>query len=759
MPSLARRIVLTAAAVLALLGVNASAWATGSTVTVVNGTTTSPWIKFDTNGNGLDAHDGEIKQFGHYYYLYGTSYGCGYIRFHRPATPFCGFTVYRSPDLRHWTYVRKLFNPYSTSPTDWQGICNSMTLSCYRPHVLYNAATKKYVLWVNTYDTDAAGVQHGYHVLTSSYPAGPFTEVTDSSGHAAIPTLAYPTGGDFDLYQDDDVAHSAYIVYTVRVDPLQGVKYGYELVVEKLSSDYTNSGGAFSTLETINTEAPSMFKRNGIYYITMANPNCAYCGARDGAGAGTGTVYLHATSPLGAWQGTGVGGASIGAGSMMVDGTSAVFKGPDATAAQTMSTLKNYDLTFAATPLPDTHSTWSTHYGQIGWMFRATDQNNGYLWVLSTRPYKGAPARLTKYILVKNHSVKTTIVPVKTRVSMTTASQIRTRVVGNKFQTWLNRRLIDTTKGARYTQGYTAIREYANQAAYYYFWSVTDPATHQLYAGDNWSEKTLAMWPRFVRMRRTGIPISSDSCGGQPSDVAQLLGPTSSGGNVYLFQSDRWDNHDQNEAQALQYWQPLKFTSTGMIQTLQCTASSTVTLTDAPVSSPSATALNGSDTFNVVQDISAVTRRAQVFTVPQDMTAQHVSFIGFQSDDPHGRTPDAGLTVSIYDADADPALAGVPLWTTTLDPSLFRFAPVTMSPPTGGVPLTATLNGAPHHYALVLSTTATQGFYGTARSDGSYDVDPGQALIQRVDPTTATWAAWGPESTLPMDLRYALSSS
>ena len=752
MPSLARRILLTAAAVLTLLGVNASAWATGSTVTVVNGTTNSPWIKFDTNGNALDAHDGEIKQFGKYYYLYGTSYGCGYIRFHRPATPFCGFTVYRSPDLRHWTYVRKLFNPYSTSPTDWQGICNSLTLSCYRPHVLYNAATKKYVLWVNTYDSDAAGVQHGYHVLTSGSPAGPFTEVTNSAGAAAIPTLAFPTGGDFDLYQDDDPAHTGYIVYTVRVDPLLGTRWGYELVVEKLSSDYTNSGGAFTTLETINTEAPSMFKRNGVYYITMANPNCAYCGARDGAGAGTGTVYLHATTPLGPWQGANGGGASLGQGGMLVDGTSAVFKGPDDTTAQTLSTLTNYDLTFAATPTPDTHATWHTHYGEIGWMFRAKDQNNGYFWVLSTRPYKNAPARLTKYVFVQNHAVWTRIVPVKRPLSMTKSNVIRTRVVGNTFQTWVNRRLVDTTKGKRYSQGYAAIREFANQASWFSFFAVTDPVTHHMYAGDNWSEKTFAMWPRFIRMRRTGIAISSDSCGGQPSDVAQLLGPTT-GTNVYLFQSDRWDNHDQNEAQALQYWQPLRFTSTGMIQPLACSASNTVTLADAPVSSPAATALSASDTFNVVQDIGPTVRRAQVFTVPADMTAAHVSFIGFQADDPHGHTPDAGLALSLVDADADPTLS-TPLWSTTLDPSLFSFSPHTMSVPTGGVPLVAG-----RHYALVLSTTATQGYYGTARSDGSVDVDPGQALIQRLDPTTSAWAGWAPESTAPMDLRYGLSSS
>src|SRR5437016_5396822 len=137
MPSVTRRILLTAAVVLSLLGVDVAAWATG-TVTVINGTASSPWIKFDANGNGLDAHDGEIKEYGGTYYLYGTSYGCGYVRFKSPATPFCGFVVYSSTDLRHWDYRGKLFDPDGTSPTNWQNICNSATPSCYRPHVLYN---------------------------------------------------------------------------------------------------------------------------------------------------------------------------------------------------------------------------------------------------------------------------------------------------------------------------------------------------------------------------------------------------------------------------------------------------------------------------------------------------------------------------------------------------------------------------------------------------------------------------------------------
>jgi beta-xylosidase len=43
------------------------------------------------------------------------------------------------------------------------------------------------------------------------------------------------------------------------------------------------------------TEAPGMFKRNGIYYVVYSDPNCGYC-------SGTGTSYKTAKSPLGPWS-------------------------------------------------------------------------------------------------------------------------------------------------------------------------------------------------------------------------------------------------------------------------------------------------------------------------------------------------------------------------------------------------------------------------------------------------------------------------
>ncbi len=239
-------------------------------VTIDNGSGTGR-VRFDTRGNAIDAHDGEIVSFGGRYYLYGTAYGCGYYRFSRPASPFCGFRVYESVDLVTWVDRGPLFD-HSTGP--WQARCNSLTLSCYRPHVIRHPSTGKYVLWINAYD-----VPNGYHVLLGDSPTGPFREV-------ALPTLVHKNGGDFGLFIDDDGA--GYIAYTTRP--------GYGIAIERLDTAMQSGTADVVKLGLSGVEAPSLFRRGDIYYLTIADPGCAYC-------SGTGTSYLTAPTPMGPWSG------------------------------------------------------------------------------------------------------------------------------------------------------------------------------------------------------------------------------------------------------------------------------------------------------------------------------------------------------------------------------------------------------------------------------------------------------------------------
>src|SRR6218665_523972 len=242
-------------------------------------TLTNFQTRFDTAGDAIDAHDGEIAFFDGTYYLYGTSYGCGF-EWGNKGAPFCGFKAYASTDLVHWTDKGALFDARGAV---WQSRCNGATYGCFRPHVLYNKKTKQYVLWINVYDNRV-----GFRVFTSRSPVGPFTE-TDNPKLAvnADSPIAGLNNGDHDTFADDD--GTGYIAYT-------DWRTRGTIVIEKLTSDYLSGTGKHVKAVTSGaTEAPSLFRRKGIYYVTYSDPNCGYC-------SGTGTSYKTAPSPLGPWS-------------------------------------------------------------------------------------------------------------------------------------------------------------------------------------------------------------------------------------------------------------------------------------------------------------------------------------------------------------------------------------------------------------------------------------------------------------------------
>ena len=238
-----------------------------------------PIVRLSSSGNALDAHDGEIAYFNGTYYLYGTSYDCGF-EWGNKAAPFCGFKVYASKDLKTWDYKGYLFD---ATTRQWQCRCDGKTYGCFRPHVIFNKKTKRYVLWVNVYDNRV-----GYRVFTASKPTGPFMEVQEP--HLAVNSdmpVAGLNNGDHDLFVDDD--GTAYLAYT------DWRKKG-AIVIEKLSDDYLTGTGEYADSVTSGaTEAPALFKRKGKYYVLYSDPNCGYCG-------GTGTSYKTASSPLGPWS-------------------------------------------------------------------------------------------------------------------------------------------------------------------------------------------------------------------------------------------------------------------------------------------------------------------------------------------------------------------------------------------------------------------------------------------------------------------------
>lgn len=212
----------------------------------------------DVTGEIVDAHDGCLQFFAGRYYLYGTAYGksAGFSINNR-------YRVYSSPDLERWTFEGELLK----APPD--GVY-------YRPYVVFNPGTRKYVLWFNWYPKLWDG-QLG--VAVSDTPVGPFTIVNADvpmSQKAARP-------GDGSLFVNDD--GTGYYVYTV-------IGQGHAIRVERLTPDFLGSSGETSAIIATGCEAPAMFRRGDIYYV-LFDSNCCFCPA------GSGARVFTSASPLG----------------------------------------------------------------------------------------------------------------------------------------------------------------------------------------------------------------------------------------------------------------------------------------------------------------------------------------------------------------------------------------------------------------------------------------------------------------------------
>ena len=226
------------------------------TVTIQN---TTP--RRDIQGNVIDAHDGCLQFFNGRYYLYGTAYGktAGFTINNR-------FRVYSSSDLERWRFEGELLQ----APPD--GVY-------YRPYVVYNRQTHKYVLWYNWYPKLWDGK---VGVATSDTPVGPF--VIADPNVAVSQAKDHP--GDGSLFVDEDGA--AYFIYTV-------IGQDHAIRVERLAPDYLTSAGEASAVLGTGCEAPALVRRGATYYAIFGR-TCCFCSA------GSTARVLTAENPLGPYK-------------------------------------------------------------------------------------------------------------------------------------------------------------------------------------------------------------------------------------------------------------------------------------------------------------------------------------------------------------------------------------------------------------------------------------------------------------------------
>lgn len=125
--------------------------AQAASVTITNGT---DWK--DTAGNPIQANSGNILKVGSTYYWYGE---------HATNGTFDKVNVYTSTDLKNWTFGNSILTKSSAAEL------NSSKIE--RPKVIYNAATKKYVLWAH-YENGSDYSLARVAVATSDTPDGNF---------------------------------------------------------------------------------------------------------------------------------------------------------------------------------------------------------------------------------------------------------------------------------------------------------------------------------------------------------------------------------------------------------------------------------------------------------------------------------------------------------------------------------------------------------------------------------------------------------
>jgi hypothetical protein len=223
----------------------------------------------------VDAHDGSVVQDGGTFWLFGTAYDCGFA-LRTVGTQWCGIRSFSSTDFVHWST-----QGYAIAPSAlWQQRCAPPRFGCFRPHVARSPATGQWVLWLNTYDSPV-----GYRVLVASSPAGPWLETAPPSLAAGGASLF--SRGDEDVFVDS--AGRGWIAYTV-IDGSGPV----DVAVERLTSELTSGTGEMRLVGLRSVEAPSLFERDGDFFLTYSDPACPYC-------SGTGTGVAVAASPLGPW--------------------------------------------------------------------------------------------------------------------------------------------------------------------------------------------------------------------------------------------------------------------------------------------------------------------------------------------------------------------------------------------------------------------------------------------------------------------------
>ncbi|MES2777233.1 MAG: glycoside hydrolase family 43 protein [Bacteroidota bacterium] len=245
----------------------------------------------DDKGVHINAHGGGILLHGKKYYWYGEHKVAGGIG----NTAQVGVHCYSSTDLYNWTDEGIALRVSDDKTSD---IAKGCILE--RPKVVYNAKTKKFVMWFHLELLGKGYAAARTGLATSDNATGPFTFIKSYRPNAGKMPIDAPgtaeaskincqspanksdeyfcrdmPGGqmarDMTVYVDDD--GKAYHVFSSEENNT--------LHIAEFTDDYTGHTGKFTRVYIGNqTEAPAVFKKDGKYFMigsgcTGWNPNAA----------------------------------------------------------------------------------------------------------------------------------------------------------------------------------------------------------------------------------------------------------------------------------------------------------------------------------------------------------------------------------------------------------------------------------------------------------------------------------------------------
>jgi hypothetical protein len=253
-------------------------------------------LPLDTNGRELLTGEASSLKVGKWFYFYFNNWGS--CSGNNTCATEAGCFSCASRVSSNCIYaVQHVVNAYKTQDfKEWIDLGVVLPISArapgylFRPHVVYNAQTDRFVMWFEDHSVNAS--IHGlYHVADSSAPEGPFMIVAEN---VSMPFAGYPVMhvGDFDIFVDTD--GEAYHVRT-----------GFSVV--RLNANYTAPLEVVSTFTTPRTsEAPTMFRRGDTYHILAGSSCCACLG-------GSNLYTFTAASPRGPWTLHGDVGSNVSA--------------------------------------------------------------------------------------------------------------------------------------------------------------------------------------------------------------------------------------------------------------------------------------------------------------------------------------------------------------------------------------------------------------------------------------------------------------